>query len=71
MARKKGIITTSEAADSRETAIKVGSEVKQKFKDLIPHRIDNNTVILIHAHQDHAAQINRFLQKLERDRNNY
>lgn len=71
MARKRGITTLSEAVDSRETAIELGEHVKQRFRDLIPHRVDNNTVILIHAHQDPATQINRFLTKLEKDRKNY
>lgn len=71
MARKKGIITQEEAADQREKTKKIGEEVKGTFKDLIPHRIDNNTVILINAHRDKAEQINRFMAKLERDRKNY
>lgn len=61
----------AEAADSRETAIELGEHVKQRFKDLIPRRVDNNTIILIHAHQDASTQITRFLTKLEKDRKNY
>lgn len=71
MARKRGITTLAEAVDSRVTAIELGEHVKQRFKDLVPHRVDNNTVILIHAHQDPSAQINRFLTKLEKCRLNY
>lgn len=71
MARKRGITTLADAADSRENAIELGDQVKPRFKDLIPRRVDNNTVILIHAHQDHSAQINRFLKRLEKDRKNY
>lgn len=71
MARKKGITTLAEAADSRETAIELGEHVKQRLKDLIPRRVDNNTVILIHAHRDPDTQINQFLTKLEKDRKKY
>ena len=71
MARKKGVITQADAADLREKTKKIGEEVKRKFADLIPHRIDNNTVILINSQMDKAEQINRFMAKLERDRKNY
>ena len=71
MARKKGVITQADAADLREKTKKIGEEVKRKFADLIPHRIDNNTVILINSHRDKTEQINRFMAKLERDRRNY
>lgn len=71
MARKKGIITQAEAAELREKTKKIGEEIKRTFKDLIPHRIDNNTVILINSQRDKAEQINRFMAKLERDRKNY
>lgn len=71
MAKKKGVITQADAADLREKTKKIGEEVKRKFADLIPHRIDNNTVILINSQRDKAEQINRFMAKLERDRKNY
>lgn len=71
MTRKRGITTIAEAADNRENAIEIGQQVKQKFKDLIPHRVDNNTVILINANQDPSEQVKRFLMKLEKDRMNY
>lgn len=71
MAKKKGVITKEEAAELREKTMIIGKEVKRSFKDLIPHRIDNNTIILINAHKDKTEQINRFMAKLERDRNNY
>lgn len=71
MAKKKGVITQADAADLREKTKKIGEEVKRRFADLIPHRIDNNTVILINSQRDKAEQINRFMAKLERDRKNY
>lgn len=71
MTVKQGIITLAEAVDSRETAIELGEQVKPRLKDLIPHRVDNNTVILIHAHRDPDTQINQFLTKLEKDRKKY
>ncbi len=71
MTRKRGITALAEAADNRENAMEIGQQVKQKFKDLIPHRVDNNTVILINANQDPSEQVNRFLMKLEKDRMNY
>lgn len=71
MAKKKGVITQADAADLREKTKKIGEEVKRKFAHLIPHRIDNNTVILINSQRDKAEQINRFMAKLERDRKNY
>ena len=71
MARKKGVITQADAADLREKTKKIGEDEKRKFADLIQHRIDNNTVILINSQRDKAEQIKRFMAKLERDRKNY
>jgi hypothetical protein len=71
MARKKGITTLVEANESRGNAIKYGELAKRNFKDLTPHRINQNTVILIRSDKDKADQINRFIAKLERDRKNY
>lgn len=71
MAKKRGITTLAEAVDSRENALRVGEFTKRNFKDLIPHRIDNNTVILINSHKDKTEQIGRFIEKLEKDRRNY
>ena len=71
MARKKGVITQADAADLREKTKKISEDEKRKFADLIQHRIDNNTVILINSQRDKAEQIKRFMAKLERDRKNY
>ena len=71
MARKKGVITQADAADLREKTKKISEDEKRKFADLIQHRIDNNTVILINSQRDKAEQIKRFMERLERDRKNY
>jgi hypothetical protein len=71
MARKRGITTLAEVEDSRENAIKYGNQAKRNFNYLIPHRIDTNTIIFIKPHQDKTEQINRFMNRLEKDRMNY
>jgi hypothetical protein len=71
MARKEGIITHEEAIADREKAINIGELTKRNFSDLIPHRINPTTVILISTKRDKAEQIKRFLERLDRDRLNY
>lgn len=71
MARKVGIITNEEAAADREKALVIGEMTKRKFSDLIPHRINATTIILISTKKDKAEQIKRFLERLDRDRMNY
>ena len=71
MTQKKGITSMKEAFESRKNAIESGKLVKRKFKDLIPHRIDQSTVILLKSNKDKTEQIDRFIKKLERDRMNY
>jgi DNA-binding Lrp family transcriptional regulator len=71
MARKEGIITHEEAIADREKALEIGELTKRNFSDLIPHRINQTTVILISTKKDKADQIKRFLERLDRDRLNY
>lgn len=71
MAKKAGVITREEVIADREKAINIGKLTKRNFSDLIPHRINPTTVILISTKRDKAEQINRFMEKLDRDRMNY
>lgn len=71
MAKKAGVITREEAIADREKALEIGELTKRNFSDLIPHRINPTTVILISTKRDKAEQINRFMEKLDRDRMNY
>lgn len=71
MAKKAGIITHEEALTERDKALEVGELTKRNFSDLIPHRINQTTVILISTKRDKAEQIKRFLERLDRDRLNY
>ena len=71
MAKKEGVITNEEAIADREKALEIGELTKRNFSDLIPHRINPTTVILISTKRDKAEQINRFMEKLDRDRMNY
>lgn len=47
MAKKAGVITHEEAIADREKALEIGELTKRNFSDLIPHRINATTVILI------------------------
>jgi len=71
MAQKKGITSLKDAIELREDAIEMSKLVKREFKDLIPHRIDQNTFILVDPKKDVPEQINRFTNKLSNDRKNY
>lgn len=70
MAKKKGLITRAEIAESREKAISLSNEVKARVANLIPRRIDRTTVVYVRA--DRAdEQIERFVRRLEKDRMKY
>lgn len=70
MAKKKGLITKAEVAESREKAISLSNEVKARVANLIPRRIDRTTVVYVRA--DRAdEQIERFVRRLEKDRMKY
>lgn len=71
MAKKAGVITREEVIADREKALEIGELIKRNFSDLIPHRINQSTVILISTKRDKAEQIKRFLERLDRDRLNY
>lgn len=71
MDRRRGLTILIKADDSSENSTEIREQAKKQFNDLIPHRVDNNTVILIHANQDPSEQVNRFLTRLEKDRMNY
>lgn len=71
MAKKAGAITREEVIADREKALEIGELTKRNFSDLIPHRINTTTVILISTKRDKAEQIKRFLERLDRDRVNY
>lgn len=70
MAKKRGIITAPDIANSREDAIRYGKVAKRGFKHLVPHRLDINTVIFINP-GDREEQVSRYLARLEKDRANY
>ena len=65
------MIRGEELADLREKAIETGTEVKKRFKNLTPYRIDKYTVIYVNANRDKTAQANSFLDRLNRDRKRY
>lgn len=46
MAKKKGLITNAEVAESRERAIELANKAREKIINFIPHRIDRLTVNL-------------------------
>ena len=71
MAKKAGIITHEEAIAEREKAKSIGDLTKRSFSDLIPHRVNATTVILISTKRDKTEQIKRFMERLDRDRMNY
>lgn len=71
MAKKKGLITNAEVAESREIAIELANEAREKIINFIPHRIDRLTVIYVRADRDTDEQVERFVSRLNKDRLNY
>lgn len=71
MAKKKGLITNAEVAESREKAIELANEAREKIINFIPHRIDRLTVIYVRADRDTGEQVERFVSRLNKDRLNY
>lgn len=71
MAKKKGLITNAEVAESRERAIELANEAREKIINFIPHRIDRLTVIYVRADRDTDEQVERFVRRLEKDRMKY
>lgn len=71
MAKKKGLITNAEVAESRERAIELANEAREKIINFIPHRIDGLTVIYVRADRDTDEQVERFVRRLEKDRMKY
>lgn len=71
MAKKKGLITNAEVAESRERAIELANEAREKIINFIPHRIDRLTVIYVRADRDTDEQVGRFVRRLEKDRMKY
>lgn len=71
MAKKKGLITNAEVAESRERAIELANKAREKIINFIPHRIDRLTVIYLRSDQDKQKQVDRFISRLNKDRLNY
>lgn len=71
MAKKKGLITNAEVAESREIAIELANEAREKIINFIPHRLDRLTVIYVRADRDTDEQVERFVRRLEKDRMKY
>lgn len=71
MAKKKGLITNAEVAESRERAIELANKAREKIINFIPHRIDRLTVIYVRADRDTDEQVERFVRRLEKDRMKY
>lgn len=67
---KPGIITNEELIESRDAAIELSIQAKQKLRGMIPLRYDNKTVIYIKPDKDKDEQLHHFNEKLERSRNN-
>lgn len=71
MAKKKGLITNAEVAESRERAIELANKAREMIINFIPHRIDRLTVIYVRADRDTDEQVERFVRRLEKDRMKY
>lgn len=71
MAKKKGLITNAEVAESRERAIELANKAREKIINFIPHRIDRLTVIYVRSDRDTDEQVERFVRRLEKDRMKY
>lgn len=69
MAKKKaGFTNKFEENALRESALIISEKSKQIHKDLIPHRIDSKTVILVDPKKDIDDQVQLYLAKLECNR---
>lgn len=55
---------------SKMTTYKLSKE-KKAHKELIPYRMDYNTVVFIDPDQDIKKQVERYRKRLELDRKNY
>lgn len=72
MAKKKpGFIGREEEEALRENAKIVSEQSRGMFSNLIPHRIDSKTVVLVNPDKDLEEQLSRYTKKLERSRMNY
>jgi len=72
MAKKKGGFTNKfEENALRESALIISEQSQGMFRDLVPHRIDATTVILINPNKDRDKQVNDYLTKLESNRFRY
>lgn len=72
MAKKKGGFTNRfEENALRESALIISEQSQGMFSDLIPHRIDATTVILINPNKDRDKQVNDYLTRLESNRFRY
>lgn len=65
--RKRGIITQADAIDHREQTIIAGKKAKKALKELIPYRMDYNTVVFIDPDQDIKKQVERYRKRLGLD----
>lgn len=72
MAKKKeGFISKEEEEALRENAKIVSEQSRGMFQNLVPHRIDSKTVVLINPDKNLNEQLSRYSRKLERSRMNY
>lgn len=69
MAKKKvGFTNKFEENALRESALIISEQSKHIYSDLVPHRVDNKTVILVNPNKDIDDQVQLFIAKLECNR---
>lgn len=72
MAKKKaGFTNKFEENALRESALIISEKSQGMFSDLVTHRINATTIILINPNKDRDKQVNDYLTRLESNRFRY
>lgn len=69
--RKDGAISAFEQMEIRENAIKTAKKMRVELTGKVAYRVNPTTIIFLDPGADKQEQINRFLSRLESDRQNY
>lgn len=69
--RKDGAISAFEQMEIREKAIRTAKKKRVAIIGKIPYRVNPSTIILLNPEIDKETQINRYLSRLDSDRQNY
>lgn len=72
MAKKKlGYTNKFEENALRESALIISKQFRNSYDNMVPYRIDKNTVILLNPNNNREEQAQKYLDKLKNNRNRY